>query len=92
MIIFIPSLTIERSVFACVDLRTVAGKLGHANSTTTQLVYSPLVKSAEKETADMMESFIQNSTEKAQIKKPPQNLRRRNYNGETNEVLNHLMS
>ena len=52
-----------------VDLRTVAGKLGHANSTTTQLVYSHLVKSAEKETADMMESFIQASTKKAQIKK-----------------------
>ncbi len=52
-----------------VDLRTVAGKLGHANSTTTQLVYSHLVKSAEKETADMMESFIQSSTEKAQLKK-----------------------
>lgn len=52
-----------------VDLRTVAGKLGHANSNTTQLVYSHLVKSAEKETANMMESFIQNSTEKAQLKK-----------------------
>jgi len=52
-----------------VDLRTVAGKLGHANSNTTQLVYSHLVKSAEKETANMMESFIQTSTEKAQLKK-----------------------
>lgn len=52
-----------------VDLRTVAGKLGHANSTTTQLVYSHLVKSAEKETANMMESFIKASTEKAQQKK-----------------------
>ncbi len=51
-----------------VDMRTVAGKLGHANSTTTQLVYSHLVKSAEKETANMMESFIQKTTEKAQIK------------------------
>lgn len=51
-----------------VDLRTVAGKLGHANSNTTQLVYSHLVKSAEKETANMMESFIQTSTEKAQLK------------------------
>jgi len=52
-----------------VDLRTVSGKLGHANSTTTQKVYSHLVKSAEKQTADMMESFIQTNTEKAQIKK-----------------------
>lgn len=56
-------------ITAGVDLRTVAGKLGHANSNTTQLVYSHLVKSAEKETANMMESFIQNSTEKAQQKK-----------------------
>ncbi|MBP2625821.1 MAG: hypothetical protein H6Q68_532 [Firmicutes bacterium] len=47
-----------------VDLRTVAGKIGHANSTTTQLVYSHLVKSAEKETADMMDSFIQAITKK----------------------------
>ncbi|MBP2658781.1 MAG: hypothetical protein H6Q69_1813 [Firmicutes bacterium] len=51
-----------------VDLRTVAGKLDHANSTTTQLVYSHLVKSAEKETSDMMENFIQTSKENAQIK------------------------
>ena len=51
-----------------VDLRTVAGKLGHANSTTTQLVYSHLVKSSEKITSDMMESFIQTSTKKAQLK------------------------
>ncbi|HMM22942.1 MAG TPA: site-specific integrase [Selenomonadales bacterium] len=47
------------------DLRTVAGKLGHANSTTTQLVYSHLLKSAEKETANKMETFLQQATEKA---------------------------
>lgn len=51
------------------DLRTVAGKLGHSNSTTTQIVYSHLLKSAEKETSDMMEKFIQTTKEKAQIKK-----------------------
>lgn len=51
-----------------VDLLTVAGKLGHANSTTIQLVYSHLVKSSEKITSDMMESFIQTSTKKAQMK------------------------
>lgn len=47
------------------DLRTVAGKLGHANSTTTQIVYSHLLKSAEKETADKMESFLKSTTDKA---------------------------
>jgi len=56
-------------ITAGVDLRTVAGKLGHANSNTTQLVYSHLVKSAERETSDMMESFIKSNTEKAQLKK-----------------------
>ncbi|SFM11495.1 site-specific integrase [Pelosinus propionicus] len=55
-----------------VDLRTVAGKLGHANSTTTQLIYSHLVKSAENETADMMETFIQTSKEKAKQKQKKQ--------------------
>jgi len=48
-----------------IDLRTVAGKLGHASSTTTQTVYSHLLKSAEKETANKIESFIQQTTEKA---------------------------
>jgi len=48
-----------------VDIRTVAGKLGHANTTTTTVVYSHLLKSAEKETTDKMESFIQQATQKA---------------------------
>ena len=47
------------------DLRTVAGKLGHSNSTTTQIVYSHLLKSAEQETATKMQSFLQQATEKA---------------------------
>lgn len=50
------------------DLRTVAGKLGHANSTTTQVVYSHLLKSAEKETAEKMESILQGITDKAKEK------------------------
>jgi len=54
------------------DLRTVAGKLGHSNSTTTQIVYSHLLKSAEKETSDMMESFMQVTTEKAKEKQKKQ--------------------
>lgn len=58
------------------DLRTVAGKLGHNNSTTTQIVYSHLLKSAEKETATKMESFLQQvaakakSQQKKQVNKP----------------------
>jgi integrase len=48
-----------------VDLRTVAGKLGHANSNTTQLVYSHLLKSAEEETANKLETFLQQATDKA---------------------------
>ncbi|MDR3589092.1 MAG: tyrosine-type recombinase/integrase [Negativicutes bacterium] len=47
------------------DVRTVAGKLGHKNSTTTQLVYSHLLKSTEKETATTLENFMQQATEKA---------------------------
>lgn len=46
-------------ITAGVDLRTVAGKLGHANSTTTQLVYSHLMKTAERETADTMDVLLQ---------------------------------
>jgi len=52
-------------ITAGVDLRTVAGKLGHANSTTTQLVYSHLIKSAEEETANKLETFMQQATAKA---------------------------
>lgn len=47
------------------DLRTVAGKLGHSSSTTTQTVYSHLLKSAEKETAQTLEPFLQQATKKA---------------------------
>jgi integrase len=55
-----------------VDLRTVAGKLGHANSNTTQLVYSHLVKSAEEEAANKPEIFLQQATEKAKEKQKKQ--------------------
>lgn len=50
-----------------VDHRTVAGKLGH-DVQTLNVVYSHLLKSAEKETADKMESFLQQATEKAKEK------------------------
>ena len=50
------------------DIRTVAGKLGHSNSTTTQIVYSHLLESAEKETAVKMEAFLQQATGKGESK------------------------
>ena len=46
---------------AGVDIRTVAGKLGHANSTTTQLVYSHLLRKAEFETANVMDNILKQS-------------------------------
>ena len=54
------------------DIRTVAGKLGHANTNTTTVVYSHLLKSAKKETADKMESFLQQATNKAKEKQKKQ--------------------
>ena len=53
-------------ITAGVDLRTVAGKLGHANSTTTQLVYSHLMRHAETETATVMDSILQDSLHEAE--------------------------
>lgn len=47
------------------DIRTIAGKLGHASTTTTTVVYAHLLKSAEKETTNKMELFIQETTQKA---------------------------
>ena len=46
---------------AGVDLTTVAGKLGHANSTTTQIIYSHLLDKSEKETANTMEAILSQS-------------------------------
>ena len=43
------------------DLPTVAGKLGHANSTTTQIIYSHLLDKSEKETANTMEAILSQS-------------------------------
>lgn len=56
-------------ITAGTDIRTVAGKLGHTNSTTTQIVYSHLLKSAEQETANKLDTFLQQATEKAKQKK-----------------------
>lgn len=47
------------------DIRTVSGKLGHAKPSTTMNIYAHLLRSAEQETADKMESFLQAATNKA---------------------------
>ena len=41
-----------------VDLQTVAARLGHASTAVTQTVYSHLLKSVERESADVMEQII----------------------------------
>ena len=54
------------------DIRTVAGKLGHTNTNTTTIVYTHLLKPSEKETADKMESFLQQATDKEKEKQKKQ--------------------
>ncbi|WP_378955686.1 tyrosine-type recombinase/integrase [Pelosinus sp. sgz500959] len=54
------------------DIRTVAGKLGHANTNTTTIVYTHLLKSAERETSDKMESFLKQATDNAKEKQKKQ--------------------
>lgn len=53
-------------ITAGVDLRTVAGKLGHANSTTTQTIYSHLLQKAEHETADVMDKILHTTLREAE--------------------------
>ncbi len=55
-------------ITAGVDLRTVAGKLGHANSTTTQVVYSHLLQTAEHETAEVMDKILHTTLKNAENK------------------------
>jgi Site-specific recombinase XerD len=52
-------------IAAGTDIRTASGKLGHAKTSTTMNIYAHLLKSAEKKTADTMETFLQQTTEKA---------------------------
>jgi len=48
------------------DIRTVSGKLGHAQTSTTMNIYSHLLKSAEKETANTMQDIINKATQTSQ--------------------------
>lgn len=54
------------------DIRTVSGKLGHAQTSTTMNIYSHLLKSAEQETANTMENFLENIKKKSQDKEKKQ--------------------
>lgn len=45
---------------AGVDLQTIAGKLGHANTMTTQAIYSHLLQSSEHKTANILQSMLKN--------------------------------
>ena len=55
------------------DIRTVSGKLGHSRSSVTLDIYSHLVASAEQDTANTMEAFLQSAItqQKNSIKKEP---------------------
>jgi integrase len=59
-------------ITAGTDIKTVSGKLGHAQTSTTMNIYSHLLKSAEQETADKMEAYLQQATEKAKAKQKKQ--------------------
>ncbi len=51
------------------DVRTVSGKLGHSRTSTTMNIYSHLLKSAEQETAERMETFLTQTSTLAKSKK-----------------------
>ena len=48
---------------AGVDLQTIAGKLGHANTMTTQAIYSHLLHSSERRTADILQDMLSKKNE-----------------------------
>lgn len=56
-------------ITAGTDIRTVSGKLGHAQTSTTMNIYSHLLKKAEAQTADTMNTFLEKTTENTKQKK-----------------------
>lgn len=46
---------------AGVDLTTVANRLGHQNSTTTQVVYAHLLRPAERKSAQIMDNILKSN-------------------------------
>lgn len=51
------------------DIRTVSGKLGHSQTSTTMNIYSHLVEKAEQETADTMGNILKHAAEQPKQKK-----------------------
>ena len=51
------------------DIQTVAGRLGHATSTTTQTIYSHFLKSKDRQAADLMEEAFTKKPEEPEQKK-----------------------
>lgn len=51
-----------------VDIQTVAARLGHASTAVTQTIYSHLLKSVERKTADVMEQILQDGGINTQVK------------------------
>jgi site-specific recombinase XerD len=51
------------------DLREVSGRLGHANTSTTGVIYSHFLKSADRAAADKMENLVTRCRDKKQVRK-----------------------
>lgn len=51
------------------DIQTVAGRLGHSTSATTQNVYSHFLESKDRQAADLMEGSFSDKKEKKKTKK-----------------------
>lgn len=55
------------------DIQTVAGRLGHATSATTQNIYSHFLESKDRQAADLMEeAFTKNEQEESEQKEDEQ--------------------
>ncbi|MHB1419114.1 MAG: tyrosine-type recombinase/integrase [Bacillota bacterium] len=51
------------------DIETVAGRLGHSTSTTTQNIYSHFLESKDKQAANMMERSFGKKKKEPKTKK-----------------------
>jgi len=51
------------------DIQTVAGRLGHSTSATTQNVYSHFLESKDRQTVDLMEDTFSKKKAKSEKKK-----------------------
>ncbi len=47
-------------LLAGVPVRTVSGRLGHANAATTLNVYAPFLEASDRKAADVIEGLLQN--------------------------------